>query len=181
MLARKVLQGRRTAKRPRGRPRTRWRDYISDLIWSRLGVEPVEPPDTENREVFQFLPGLLPRDPPQRKTLHENEWMASDIFVSSLNIAGAIFLRSKHVSSQLFAQLLFIFLLQCNPSCAWWWNIEVCENYIQSRLKVLGSNRCVEIIVQKATMHFVILSRKLPFCCLYVSTIFQRSKFHIFL
>jgi len=24
---------------PRGRPRTRWRDYISDLAWSYLGIE----------------------------------------------------------------------------------------------------------------------------------------------
>ncbi|TWW55930.1 hypothetical protein D4764_09G0009800 [Takifugu flavidus] len=28
--------------RPRGRPRTRWRDYISRLAWERLGVPPEE-------------------------------------------------------------------------------------------------------------------------------------------
>jgi len=28
-----------TGKQLRGRPRTRWRDYISDLAWSRLGVD----------------------------------------------------------------------------------------------------------------------------------------------
>ncbi|TWW59869.1 hypothetical protein D4764_06G0013990 [Takifugu flavidus] len=27
-----------TRRRPRGRPRTRWRDYISRLAWERLGV-----------------------------------------------------------------------------------------------------------------------------------------------
>ncbi|KAK3507223.1 hypothetical protein QTP70_011005 [Hemibagrus guttatus] len=27
-----------TGKRPRGRPRTRWRDYVSRLSWERLGV-----------------------------------------------------------------------------------------------------------------------------------------------
>ncbi|KAK3541806.1 hypothetical protein QTP86_005611, partial [Hemibagrus guttatus] len=27
-----------TGKRPRGRPRTRWRDYVSRLAWERLGV-----------------------------------------------------------------------------------------------------------------------------------------------
>jgi len=36
------LQSTPTEKRPRVRPRTRWRDYISDLAWSRLGVEPAE-------------------------------------------------------------------------------------------------------------------------------------------
>jgi len=28
-----------TGKRPRVRPRTKWRDYISNLAWSRLDVE----------------------------------------------------------------------------------------------------------------------------------------------
>uniref|UniRef100_A0A669EDH3 Two pore segment channel 3 n=1 Tax=Oreochromis niloticus TaxID=8128 RepID=A0A669EDH3_ORENI len=31
-----------TGRRPRGRPRTRWRDYISRLAWERLGVPPDE-------------------------------------------------------------------------------------------------------------------------------------------
>ncbi|KAK3510413.1 hypothetical protein QTP70_005909 [Hemibagrus guttatus] len=31
-----------TGKRPRGRPRTRWRDYVSRLVWGRLGVPPEE-------------------------------------------------------------------------------------------------------------------------------------------
>ena len=29
---------RATGRRPRGTPRTRWRDYISQLAWERLGV-----------------------------------------------------------------------------------------------------------------------------------------------
>ncbi|TWW73389.1 hypothetical protein D4764_15G0007830 [Takifugu flavidus] len=31
-----------TGRRPRGRPRTRWRDYISRLAWEQLGVPPEE-------------------------------------------------------------------------------------------------------------------------------------------
>ncbi|KAK3560889.1 hypothetical protein QTP86_022884, partial [Hemibagrus guttatus] len=31
-----------TGKRPRGRPRTRWRDYVFRLAWERLGVPPEE-------------------------------------------------------------------------------------------------------------------------------------------
>ncbi|KAK3507822.1 hypothetical protein QTP70_000885 [Hemibagrus guttatus] len=31
-----------TGKRPRGRPRTRWRDYVFQLAWECLGVPPEE-------------------------------------------------------------------------------------------------------------------------------------------
>jgi len=31
-----------TGRRPRGRPRTRWRDYISHLAWERLAQEELE-------------------------------------------------------------------------------------------------------------------------------------------
>ena len=45
-----------------GRPKTRWRDYITDLAWSRLGVEPAELSEIAgNHEVFRVL-GLLLRD-----------------------------------------------------------------------------------------------------------------------
>jgi len=48
-----------TEKQPRGRPRTRWCDYISDLAWSQIHVEPAELSEiAENREVFRYL--LLP-------------------------------------------------------------------------------------------------------------------------
>jgi len=42
-------------------PGTRWRDYISDLAWSRLDVEPTELPEIAvDRAVFRVLLGLLP-------------------------------------------------------------------------------------------------------------------------
>ncbi|KAK3545823.1 hypothetical protein QTP70_015266, partial [Hemibagrus guttatus] len=37
-----VFQACPTGKRPRGRPRTRWRDYVSRLAWEHLGVPPEE-------------------------------------------------------------------------------------------------------------------------------------------
>ncbi|KAK3510619.1 hypothetical protein QTP70_011885 [Hemibagrus guttatus] len=41
-----------TGKRPRGRPRTRWRDYVSRLAWERLGVPPEELEDVSGeREI----------------------------------------------------------------------------------------------------------------------------------
>jgi len=33
-----VFQARSTGRRPGGRPGTRWRDYISQLAWVRLGI-----------------------------------------------------------------------------------------------------------------------------------------------
>ena len=35
-----VFRARPTGRRPRGRPRTRWRDYVSRLAWERLGGPP---------------------------------------------------------------------------------------------------------------------------------------------
>jgi len=37
-----VFRARPTGRSPRGRPRTRWRDYISLLAWEHLGIPQVE-------------------------------------------------------------------------------------------------------------------------------------------
>jgi len=56
ILTGRILLVAFTRKRFRGRPKTRWSDYISDLAWSCLGVEPAELSKVaENGEVF---PGL---------------------------------------------------------------------------------------------------------------------------
>jgi len=44
-LARQVLLAIPTGKQPRGHSRTSWSDYISELAWSHLGVEPEELPE----------------------------------------------------------------------------------------------------------------------------------------
>ncbi|KAK3522059.1 hypothetical protein QTP70_022619, partial [Hemibagrus guttatus] len=50
-----------TGKRPRGRPRTRWRDYVSRLAWERLGILPEELEEvSREREVWASLLRLLP-------------------------------------------------------------------------------------------------------------------------
>jgi hypothetical protein len=41
-LPRDVFKARPVGRRLRGRPRTRWRDYISTLAWERLGISPSE-------------------------------------------------------------------------------------------------------------------------------------------
>ncbi|KAK7921963.1 hypothetical protein WMY93_008865 [Mugilogobius chulae] len=64
-----------TGRRPRGRPRTRWRDYVSRLSWERLGILPEELEEVcMDREVWASLLRLLPRDPTPDKA-EENGWM----------------------------------------------------------------------------------------------------------
>ncbi|KAK3538466.1 hypothetical protein QTP86_003694 [Hemibagrus guttatus] len=56
-----------TGKRPRGRPRTRWRDYVSWLTWKRLGIPPEELEEVSGeREVWASLLRLLPWRPGSR-------------------------------------------------------------------------------------------------------------------
>ncbi|KAK5873269.1 hypothetical protein PBY51_018325 [Eleginops maclovinus] len=52
-LPREVFQARPAGKRPRVRPRTRWRDYISSLAWEHLGIPQSELVDVaREREVW---------------------------------------------------------------------------------------------------------------------------------
>jgi len=39
-LPQQALLAKVKGKRPMGRPRTRWADYIKDLGWNRLGLQP---------------------------------------------------------------------------------------------------------------------------------------------
>ncbi|KAK3516271.1 hypothetical protein QTP70_007251 [Hemibagrus guttatus] len=53
-----------TGKRRRGRPRTRWRDYVFRLAWERLGVPPEELEEVaRERDVWASLLRLLPPRP----------------------------------------------------------------------------------------------------------------------
>lgn len=59
-----VFRARPTGRRPRGRPRTRWRDYVSQLAWERLGVPREELDEVAGeREVWVSLLRLLPPRP----------------------------------------------------------------------------------------------------------------------
>ncbi|XP_058616632.1 uncharacterized protein LOC131530397 [Onychostoma macrolepis] len=53
-----------TRRRPQGRPRTRWRDYVSRLAWESLGVPPEEQEEVSGeREVWASLLRMLPPRP----------------------------------------------------------------------------------------------------------------------
>uniref|UniRef100_A0A3B5Q8Y2 Reverse transcriptase domain-containing protein n=1 Tax=Xiphophorus maculatus TaxID=8083 RepID=A0A3B5Q8Y2_XIPMA len=59
-----VFRARPTGRRPRGRPRTRWKDYVSRLAWERLGIPPEELEEVAGeREVWASLLKLLPPRP----------------------------------------------------------------------------------------------------------------------
>ncbi|KAK0141183.1 Craniofacial development protein 2 [Merluccius polli] len=59
-----VFRARPTGRRPRGRPRTRWRDYVSRLAWERLGIPQEELAEVAGeREVWASLLRLLPPRP----------------------------------------------------------------------------------------------------------------------
>ena len=60
-LPRKVLEACPTRRRPRGRPRTRWRDYIDSLALDRLRIPQEEVANVaREREVWSSLVELLP-------------------------------------------------------------------------------------------------------------------------
>ena len=61
------LHAKANGRRPVGRPRTRWTDYIEDLGWNRLGLRPSEMMDVmEDREVWQLNLELLPPQPSRK-------------------------------------------------------------------------------------------------------------------
>ena len=60
-LPKQSLLARMRGKRPVGRPRTRWQDYIENIAWNRLGMRPSEAKEVvEDRKVGLFNRGLLP-------------------------------------------------------------------------------------------------------------------------
>ena len=63
-LSKQTLLAKANWRRPVGRPRTRWTDYIEDLRWNRLGLRPSKMMEVmENREIWRLNLELLPRNP----------------------------------------------------------------------------------------------------------------------
>ena len=68
----KMLCSTPIGRRPRDRPRTRWRDYVEDLSWSRLRI-PAEHLSfvAEDRDAWGLQLELLPQRPPKDKRLQK--------------------------------------------------------------------------------------------------------------
>ena len=66
-LPKQALHAKANGRRPVGRPRTRWTDYIEDLGWNRLGLRPSEMVEVmEDREVWRLNLELLPPQPSRK-------------------------------------------------------------------------------------------------------------------
>ena len=66
-LPKPVILAKANGRRPMGRPRTRWTDFIKDLGWNRLGRHPSEMMEVmEDREVWRPNLELLPPKPSQK-------------------------------------------------------------------------------------------------------------------
>jgi len=94
------LQTAPTGKRPKVCPRTRRRNYISDLACSLLGVEPAELSDISvDREVFRVLLGLQPlrlSRTEKRARKWENEWVCRPTLNFSIyEITFSLFAKSE--------------------------------------------------------------------------------------
>ena len=71
-LPREVFQARPAGSRPQGRPRTRWRDYISAMALEHLGFPPSELVNVaREREVWDRPLELLPPRPDPGKWVLE--------------------------------------------------------------------------------------------------------------
>ena len=78
---------RPTGKRPRGRPRTHWREYVSRLAWESLGVPPEELEEVAgDRDVWVSLLRLHPTRDPTPGEAVDNGWLDGTIIFSILQI-----------------------------------------------------------------------------------------------
>ena len=63
-LPKQALLAKANGRRPVGRPRTRWTDYIEDLGWNRLGLYPIEMMEVmEDGEVWRLISSCCPHNP----------------------------------------------------------------------------------------------------------------------
>ena len=73
-LPKQALHAKANGRRPVGRPRTRWTDYIEDLGWNRLGLRPSEMMEVmEDCEVWRLNLELLPSQPSRISGKKEEE------------------------------------------------------------------------------------------------------------
>ena len=81
--AKKLLCSTPIGRRPRGRPRTRWRKYVEDLSWSRLGI-PEEHLSfvAEDRDAWRLQLELPPPRPP--RISGSRKWIKKNVGRSTL-------------------------------------------------------------------------------------------------
>ena len=104
-LPREVFLACPAGRRPRGRPRTRWSDYVTQLAWERLGIllEELEEVSRE-REVWVSLLRQLPPRPSPGKS--GKRWI--DGWIDASRICGNIIHFELTVSNCLFIYVTMV-------------------------------------------------------------------------
>ena len=84
-LPKQALHAKANGRRPVGRPRTRWTDYIENLGWNGLGLRPSEMMEVmEDREVWRLNLELLPPQPSRKS----GQWRKKILFTSTIFTEG---------------------------------------------------------------------------------------------
>ncbi|KAI3369206.1 hypothetical protein L3Q82_007445 [Scortum barcoo] len=129
-LPREVFQACPTGRRPRGRPRTRWRDYVSQLAWERLGVPLEELEEVSGvREVWASLLRLLPPRPVARiKQMKMDRWMDGELnfLEKKLRVLNPISVSLKQHST-------CTYIIRINLQHEWLVHTRGCKNRRRTR------------------------------------------------
>ena len=84
-----LLASKANGKRPVGRPRTRWSNYVEDLGWNLLELHPSEMVEVmKDREVWRLNLALLPLNPPVKVGNEEGK-------LKSFNFTGELVERQR--------------------------------------------------------------------------------------
>ena len=93
-LPKQALLAKANGRRPVGRPRTRWTDYIEDVGWNRLELHPSEMMEVmEDRDVWRFNFELLPPQPSRKAGNEERRLFLLEQFSKNIKIFFAQNLR----------------------------------------------------------------------------------------
>ena len=103
-LPKQALLAKVNGKRPVGRPKTRWTNYIDDLGENRLRLHPSEMMEVnEDRKVWRLNSSLCPRNPHSDEKRRRSTFQTS--FISLLCFYKYIMEQNKR-KKKLVAQLI---------------------------------------------------------------------------
>ena len=140
-LPKQALHAKANGRRPVGRPRTRWTDYIEDLGWNRLGLRPSEMMEVmEDHEVWRLNLELLPPQPSWksrqwRKKKKKKRWSLINSEKKSsmipIIVKVSIFENKLKIDLTRFFDLLTIVKVNCGQTFKFcqWLNTWTCRNF----------------------------------------------------
>ena len=99
-LPKQALHAKANGRRPVGRPRTRWTDYIEDLGWNRLVLRPSEMMEVmEDREVWRLNLELLPPTLTEKRAMKKEEKKKKQLQIDCLRSAHKFCYLKKFLSA----------------------------------------------------------------------------------